>query len=218
MRSFVGTVAIAAMMAACTGNKSGNAVDASDSAEISAINQDLASAVDAEQSMMHWKGFKPGGEHFGRLPITSGKVEIADGRLMGGYVEIAMNGIIVDDLEGDMATMLKNHLENEDFFDAGVYPTSKFELTDIPTEGIEVSTLTELKGNLTLKDKTKNITIPVEHITFDAAKGSWGIKSKTFRINRADWNVQYGSKSFFSNLGDKFIEDEIELSFDLKTK
>ena len=94
----------------------------------------------------------------------------------------------------------------------------KFELTDIPAEGIRLSEAQELKGNLTLKDVTKNITIPVESVSLDDATGAYTIKSKTFTINRTDWNVKYGSKSFFTGLGDKFINDEIELSFVLKTK
>ena len=43
-------------------------------------------------------------------------------------------------------------------------------------------------------------------------------KSETFNINRADFNVKYGSKSFFDDLQDKFIDDIIAMSFEIKTK
>ena len=119
---------------------------------------------------------------------------------------------------GEGGDKLKAHLLSEDFFDVAKYPEVKFELTDIPAEGIRLSEAQELKGNLTLKDVTKNITIPVESVSLDDAMGAYTIKSKTFTINRTDWNVKYGSKSFFTGLGDKFINDEIELSFVLKTK
>jgi hypothetical protein len=41
------------------------------------------------------------------------------------------------------------------------------------------------------------------------------ITSETFTIDRSKWNVQYGSKSFFDNLGDKFINDAIELKINV---
>lgn len=204
------------MIASCGNSQSGNAVTASDSVAASALNENALLQVDATASYLTWKGFKPGGEHFGKLPVSSGLVSIVDGRLVGGSVEIAMNGIIVEDLEGETAGQLKAHLESEDFFDAPAFPTAKFELTDIPSQGVALESLTELKGNLTLKDVTKNITIPVASI--ETSQEGVRITSATFRINRADWNVKYGSKSFFTGLGDKFIEDEIELSFVLQAK
>ena len=42
------------------------------------------------------------------------------------------------------------------------------------------------------------------------------LTSETFTIDRSKWNVKYGSKSFFDNLGDKFINDDIELKIMVK--
>ncbi len=177
-----------------------------------------ALSVDATASALSWKGFKPGGEHYGKLPISAGQLDIKDDVLHGGYVTIKMDGIIVEDLKSEEGRdKLKAHLEGEDFFDAAKSPEAKFELTDVPAEGLKIADIKELKGNLTLKDVTKNITIPVASIQRDAATGKYSFTSQTFRINRADWNVKYGSKSFFTGLGDKFINDEIELSFVLQT-
>ena len=99
-----------------------------------------------------------------------------------------------------------------------MWPEVRFELTNISPEGLSLKGLTELKGNLTLKDVTKNITIPISSVTFDEVQRSYSISSNSFKINRADWNVKYGSKSFFTGLGDNFISDDIELSFLLRTK
>lgn len=205
-----------ALNACNSGTKSDNTVSASDSVATATLNVEFSKEVDATNSFVQWKGFKPGGEHFGKLPVSAGSVAIHEGKLYGGYAELAMNGIIVEDIEGEMAAMLKGHLENEDFFEAATYPTARFELTDIPAEGLAIEQLTEIKGNLTLKDVTKNVTIPVEIISKEG--DSYTFESKTFRINRVDWNVKYGSKTLFGDLGDKFIDDEIELKFVLKTK
>ena len=37
------------------------------------------------------------------------------------------------------------------------------------------------------------------------------IQSEAFIIDRTQWGVNYGSKSIFDDLGDKFINDDMEL-------
>ena len=209
--ALAGIFALGLSLASCSGSSKGEgSVAASEAAAVSDVAAE-ALAVDATASALSWKGFKPGGEHYGKLPISAGQLDIKDDVLHGGYVTIKMDGIIVEDLKAEEGgDKLKAHLEGEDFFDVAKYPEAKFELTDVPD-------IKELKGNLTLKDVTNNITIPVASIQRDAATGKYSFTSQTFRINRADWNVKYGSKSFFTGLGDKFINDDIELSFVLQT-
>ena len=216
--ALAGIFALGLSLASCSGSsKSEGSIAASEAAAVSDVAAEALS-VDATASALSWKGFKPGGEHYGKLPISAGQLDIKDDVLHGGYVTIKMNGIIVEDLKAeDGGDKLKAHLEGEDFFDAAKYPEAKFKLTDVPAEGLKIADIKELKGNLTLKDVTKNITIPVASIQRDAATGKYSFTSQTFRINRADWNVKYGSKSFFTGLGDKFINDDIELSFVLQT-
>ncbi|WP_455108628.1 YceI family protein [Porphyromonas sp.] len=216
--ALAGIFALGLSLASCSGSSKGEgSVAASEAAAVSDVAAEALS-VDSTASALSWKGFKPGGEHYGKLPISAGQLDIKDDVLHGGYVTIKMDGIIVEDLKAEEGgDKLKAHLEGEDFFDVAKYPEAKFELTDVPAEGLKIADIKELKGNLTLKDVTKNITIPVASIQRDAATGKYSFTSQTFRINRADWNVKYGSKSFFTGLGDKFINDDIELSFVLQT-
>ena len=216
--ALAGIFALGLSLASCSGSSKGEgSVAASEAAAVSDVAAEALS-VDATASALSWKGFKPGGEHYGKLPISAGQLDIKDDVLHGGYVTIKMDGIIVEDLKAEEGgDKLKAHLEGEDFFDVAKYPEAKFELTDVPAEGLKITDIKELKGNLTLTDVTKNITIPVASIQRDAATGKYSFTSQTFRINRADWNVKYGSKSFFTGLGDKFINDDIELSFVLQT-
>ena len=217
--SLLGLFTLSLALVACSGQKGQNAVSASDSVAANTLTVGQTVSVDSSASYLSWKGFKPGGQHYGKLPVSAGELDLKDGVLRAGSVSIQMNGIIVEDLKAeDGADKLKQHLESEDFFDVAKYPEARFELTNLPVEGVKVAELTELQGNLTLKDVTKNITIPVASVVADPATGAYTITSKTFTINRADWNVKYGSKSFFTGLGDKFINDDIELSYVLKTK
>lgn len=209
--------ALAMLVASCGSGKSDNTVNAGDSTAVSQV--DLSGAYHADStSLVAWRGFKIGGSHDGTLAVSQAEVLIKEGKLYGGYAEIDMNSLKVLDLEGEMAEKLRGHLLNEDFFEVQTYPTARFEFTDIPEEGLPLEGLTSLQGNLTIKAKTKNISIPLESIARDEATGEYTIKTPTFRINRADWDVRYGSSSFFTGLGDKVIDDEIELGFTLKLK
>lgn len=203
--------------ASCS-NQSKKAVSAGNEQEVSVAKEASIVKISLGESSLKWKGFKPGGEHFGSISLSDGEIKLSGDNLVSGYVAVQMNSIAVEDLEGEMAAKLKGHLESEDFFDSNKYPTAKFELTNLPEGGLNLSKITELTGNLTLKDVTKNITIPIETIESESNTASYKITSKTFTINRADWNVRYGSKSFFDNLADNFIEDNIELQFVILAK
>lgn len=211
------SLALCLGLSACGGGKSGNSLSSSDSASVTTTDFSGAYRSDSS-SLVSWKGFKPGGSHNGTLSLSEAQVAMGESSILGGYVLIDLNSLQVLDLEGEMAEKLKTHLLSEDFFEVKTYPTAKFELTDLPKEGLNIADIKELKGNLTLKGKTKNITIPIKSIVYETASSSYLVESEVFRINRADWDVKYGSKSFFTGLGDKFIEDEIELSFLLRLK
>lgn len=212
----LGAFVLALSVASC-GSGSSKATTTTDSTTVS-VASDAATQLSVDTaSYLSWKGRKPGGEHFGKIFVSNGTIAVQGDKLYSGSVEIKMNSIVVEDLEGETALTLKGHLESPDFFEVANFPTAKFELTDVPAEGLDITTLKELKGNLTLKGVTKNILIPIESISRDA-HGVYTIKSQTFNIDRSQWNVKYGSKSFFADLGDKFIENDIELSFNLSAK
>ena len=215
----VSFLAVSSLIASCLGSSNGQkSIATSDSVAASAIDSAKSVQIDFSASSVQWKGFKPGGSHEGTLPVSDGK-DIRDGVLHGGYVVLRLDSLTVEDLSPEKGgNKLKEHLLSEDFFDAAKWPEVRFELTNIPAEGVVLKDLTELKGNLTLKDVTKNITIPLASIVCDPKDATYAVSSKDFTINRADWNVKYGSKSFFTGLGDNFINDEIELSFLLRTK
>ena len=173
-----------------------------------------ASAVtykaDASKSMIEWKGFKPGGSHWGTIAIKEGEVDVNDNKIESGNFVIDMNSIAVTDIpvEEKGNGKLRHHLVGAAFFDVKTYPSATFEVTDIKTTDGK----TMLSGNLTMKDKTNNISFPV---TTDMKDGMMTLTSETFSIDRSKWNVQHMSKSFFDNLGDEFINDDIELKVTL---
>ncbi|MEZ4859302.1 MAG: YceI family protein [Flavobacteriaceae bacterium] len=170
--------------------------------------------VDNQASQITWKGSKPLGSHNGTIAIAKGVVATSGDTIEAGEFVIDMNTITSLDLEGDMKSNLEAHLKGTvegkegDFFNVTQYPISTFKLTGVST----VDGKTMVSGNLTIKEKTQNISFPAT-ITMEDTLVK--ITSETFTIDRTQWDVNYGSKSVFDNLGDKFINDEIELAVTL---
>ena len=88
------------------------------------------------------------------------------------------------------------------------FPFANFEITSVTGEGSKLT----VSGNLTIKDKTHNIEFPAV-ISYEG--NDMHLKSEAFSIDRTKWGVNYGSKTIFGDLGDKFINDEIELVVEL---
>lgn len=198
-----------------TSCKNTNEADVTDAQEVTeAAPVAIEFTVDTALSQINWKGAKPLGTHNGTIAIAKGVLYASGDAIQSGEFVIDMNTITSLDLEGDMKTNLENHLKGTvegkegDFFNVNQYPTSKFELTGVNT----VDGKMMVSGNLTIKDKTQNISFPAS-VSTDG--NMIKLSSETFTIDRTQWGVNYGSKTIFDNLGDKFINDEIELTVSL---
>lgn len=169
--------------------------------------------ANSDSSTIYWKGSKPTGEHNGTIAIEKGNFTITNGEITSGEFIIDMNSIVNLDLEagGKYNTKLVNHLKSADFFDTAVYPNAIFKITGTEKKGNQ----TLIKGDLTLKDKTNPVSFLAD---LNLNGNNLNVKSETFKIDRSKWNVRYGSKSFFDDLADKFIEDMMEISFEVNAK
>ena len=123
-----------------------------------------------------------------------------------------MNSISCTDLEaGKGKEKLEGHLKSADFFDVEKFPTAKFEVASSEMKDGKL----QVTGNLTLRGTTKSITIPA---TVSETDGMAIFKSDVFSIDRTDFGVVYSSKKFDAALKDKFINDLMEISFDIKAQ
>lgn len=167
--------------------------------------------ADTNASTIEWKGFKPTGSHDGVIKLKGGLLNMADGKISSGTFLIDMTSITVVDIpkEEEGNAKLLGHLTSPDFFNVAQYPTAAFKITGSE----EVDGKMMLSGNLNLKDIKNNITFPVS-VSQDGDDVT--LTSEPFTIDRSKWDVKYGSKSFFDNLGDKFIDDDIELKIMVK--
>ncbi len=171
-------------------------------------------------SVLNWKGQKPDGEHIGTVSITDGKLYAEYGKLVSGTFTIDLNSIIDTDLtDADMNGKLVGHLKSADFFDVAQFPSAKFELVSVAEIPVGTATSTEgivanhqITGNLVMKGVSKSISFPAQ-ITI--SEGSITAVTAPFAIDRTQWGVNYGSKSIFAELKDKFINDEMIISLNL---
>jgi len=210
----VGGIALATV--ACK-NENNNA-ETSDAKEVANANEAAVEfVVDTTESTIEWKGEKPAGSHNGVISISEGTFTANDSLVESGSFVIDMNSIEVQDLEGDDKASLENHLKGTvegkegDFFNVKEFPKATFEITGV--DQVEGNTM--LHGNLTMKGETKNVEFPVN---IDVDGDELELTSESFTIDRTQWGLNYGSKSVFDNLGDKFISDDITLTVKVKAK
>lgn len=177
-----------------------------------AAHAPVAYNVDVKSSVIVWTGYKVTGKHTGTVKVKNGNLNWDNGQLTGGSFEIDMNSITCTDLEGEYASKLVGHLKSDDFFGVEKHPVAKF----VITKAIPQDTKGNYKivGNLTIKEKTKELkfqaAVSESNNTINA--------SGKITVDRSDFDVKFGSGSFFDNLGDKTIYDEFDLQVSLVAK
>ena len=168
--------------------------------------------VDATASSITWHATKVTGEHMGTVDVTNGYLSMTDGELVAANVIANMETIRCTDLEGEWGDKLVGHLNSDDFFNVSEHKTSSFTLRNIEaldeTKGDATHTVT---GDFTIRGITKSVT-------FDAKvadnNGKLSIEGSVV-LDRAQFEVKYGSGSFFDNLGDNLIHDNFTVGFNL---
>ena len=164
--------------------------------------------VDASASKLAWQAYKVTGKHFGVIQFKSGALQFQDGKLTGGQFVVDMNSIAVEDIQGEYADKLRNHLLSDDFFGVESYPTASLTLSKVTFLGDNEY---DIVGDLTIKGKTEKIQFKA---TVEQA-GNQILADATTKIDRSKYDVRYGSNTFFGDLGDKAIYDEFDLTISL---
>jgi polyisoprenoid-binding protein YceI len=165
--------------------------------------------VDTKASTLTWLGKKVTGQHTGTLGISSGEL-IGEGKsIKEGSFEIDVNSLTVTDIaDPGSNAKLVGHLKADDFFGVSKFPKATFVISSIsPKSGNDYT----VKGKLTIKGKTNDIEFPAV-ITNDGKKVTANGK---IVVDRTKFDIRYGSKTFFENIGDKAISDEFELTLKL---
>ncbi len=165
--------------------------------------------VDISKSEISWLGEKLSGEHKGKIQIKNGTLLINDGKLSGGEFVVDMTSITCTDIADDKTNgKLVGHLKSDDFFGVEKHPTATLKIINIKEKGDNTY---GVRANLTIKAKT----LPIEFVTTLDMKDTSVEATAKIVVDRAKYDVRYGSGSFFDNLGDKVIYDNFELDVKL---
>ncbi|MDB4767419.1 YceI family protein [Flavobacteriaceae bacterium] len=161
--------------------------------------------INTEASTITWKAYKVTGSHEGTINLAFGNLDFNGTVLTGGAFVVDMTTINTTDLEGEYKQKLDGHLHSDDFFGTATHKTASLEITSVKASGKNAYNAT---ANLTIKNITKEVNFT---ISVYGSKATANLK-----VDRSQFDVRYGSGSFFDNLGDKTIYDEFDLVVDLQ--
>lgn len=160
-----------------------------------------AQTVEISDGIILWKGSKVVPDsHEGTLNISKGALTFEGDMLTGGTFTVDMNSIVCTDLSGGAAKRLVGHLKSDDFFGVAEHPEAKLSITK--TEKTENGY--NVTGDFTIRGIT--------HTENFILKLNGNQATADLEIDRSKYNVKFRSGTFFENLGDKLIKDELELS------
>ena len=159
-----------------------------------------------DSSRLNWEcGWLGGMSHNGDIKFKNGKIEIKNKNSIAGKFTVNMNEIDCFDLGGGAKSKLISHLKSNDFFSVDNYNEAILEIDSL--EHIKENEFL-LYGDLMIKD-IKN-PVAMKGQIFKVENGYRASIKLSF--DRAKFNVKYKSKSFFSDLGDNIIDDNVILN------
>jgi polyisoprenoid-binding protein YceI len=217
MKRFFALIAISSLFVAC-GGPEGTAVESMDAVDAAAeTTTELVSSaqynVDPAASIVNWEGAKVAYGHVGTVPVTSGQLMVAEGKIVGGKFALDLRKMENTDIdEAEKKAKLIGHLQSADFFDTEKYPMADFVITQVQPASAEAEHTHLITGNLTMKGEQRSITIPAS-ITMEG--GMLKATTPKFTIDRNDWGVNYNSSSLEGIAKDNIINDNIGLEITL---
>ncbi len=188
--------------------------------------------IDLNESDVEWLGGLKYStkDHFGKIKIKRGKINISKDYKISGTVIIDMKTITNDDIKNEWKQNLINHLKSPDFFNVEKYDTAKIEIksSKILEKLSNENFLIQIDAYLTIKSQSSRVRFN----TVVDLKSPIKTADGTLIFDRNDFGIQYRSEvhiydpeSFWNKVEttkstamDKIIKDEIKIDFSIKTK
>ncbi len=170
---------------------------------VAAVAMGQVKKLHLQASNLQWEAKKVvGAGHKGTLTFSAGEFTYKNNELVGGSFVVDMNTLTVtdEDMDAKGKAKLEEHLKSDDFFAVKKFPTATLKLKTVT----KTQAGYKAEGDLTIKGITKPVTVELLRTAADGF-------ASTVVINRTQYDIKYGSGSFFSNLGDKAIEDNFTI-------
>ena len=170
-------------------------------------------SVHIDKSELSWIGKELSTKiHTGSLNISNGIIQVGDDNSVSGNIKINMSTINVTDLQGRSKEMLEKHLRSADFFEVENYPEAQINFKSKSFN--KLVNQINFEGDLTIKDITNPISFNATLIESSPYLKANAILS----FDRSKYDVRFRSGSFFENLGDKLILDDLDVNIKLGTE
>lgn len=176
-------------------------------------NSPEAYQVQQQLSTLGWIGKKVTGKHNGTLDLQDGQIIVQNEQVVGGTFVFDMHTMKDDDIkDASLNAKLIGHLKSDDFFAVERFPTAVFAIKSVRQTPPDVNGNNAIIfGVMSIKGQQKSLIFPAKV----GVKNGLAAASGTATINRTEYDVRYGSKSFFGSIGDKAIDDEFTVSFNV---
>jgi polyisoprenoid-binding protein YceI len=210
IKNLIAAAVLALMLSSCN-NKASETTDPLTEGQAGQGADTLAVST----GVVEWTGSKPTGQHNGTFSVSQGQLFVENNSISAGEFTIDMNSLKVLDLsDAKQNADLSGHLKSEDFFQTDSFPTAKFVISTVNAlvAPDSLGNTHSIAGNLTLKGATKGVKFPAKVALNDGICNA----ECALSIDRTQWGVVYGSKNIFKNLGDKFINDIVDLKIKLR--
>lgn len=165
--------------------------------------------VDAAASTFKWHATKVTGQHYGVAKFSKGTITTDGKALKTAEITVDMNTIDATDLTGEYHDKLVGHLKGDDFFSVEKHGAAVIKVksaTAIKPSKTSANNYSVV-ADLTIKGITQEVTFPALAVISDKQV----VVNADFMVNRAKFDIRYGSSSFFEGLGDKAIADEFNV-------
>ena len=169
--------------------------------------------MNVDKSNIKWTGKElTTKEHYGALKFSKANLKYEDEKLDVGEFIVDMTTLDVQDLTGRGKERLEGHLRSDDFFSVDKHNNAYLKITEVIPAEFSRITLDEksyeLVGDLTIIDITHPITFTLKPENNQSFRAE-------LTFDRSKYDVRFRSGSFFENLGDKLILDDIKLEVTL---
>ena len=163
------------------------------------------------ESVIIWTAKKLNGSgHTGTISTTNGKMKVLDGEIKGGMMTIDMNTFTCTDLEGEDKEGFDSHLKSEDFLDVEKFPTSNIKIIGVSQQEDKLISKIEIHMHGSTVEYETPILIKEKNLEDGTVAY---VISGELEIDRTKHKITYGSGSFFDNLGDRAINDNVHIKF-----
>jgi polyisoprenoid-binding protein YceI len=173
--------------------------------------------VQPQLSTLGWEGKAVTHGHNGTMQFTSGDLLVRNNMVTGGTVTVDMKSMKATDItDADNHAKFVGHMSSDDFFGVEKNPTATFKITNIaPIAGAKADAdNATITGDMTIKGVTQSVSFPAKVGVKNGVAAATGKAT----IDRTKFGLKYGSKSFFDSIGDKAINDEFTLTFNVIAK